>query len=348
MSLPHHAPLPVSRHTRFICATALCTAIVVPIQPVSAQRVLQWTELNAAQFSSLDRARTAVIIPAGIVEEQGTLMPAGAELFRSDRLAADIAASIAARPGWTVLMLPTIPLGSGAFDRQVGRSGFGGSLPVRAATVQAIFTDLGADLGEQGFRHLFIIDGHSEAVHARAVDLAAAAFGAAYRGQMIHLLGRSGCHVDGLEPPPISLYSATAMTADADSPHAGTRQTARHWYVRQDLVDSLRVRNAPDATAGSAEQRAAVARRGEWQGYVGAPRYATLELGQWLYDTELRNCSALANRFLDGLDEHAVPRYSDRMRAYPDVRAAMDAAARGVSGDSARRGRGNPRGAAPR
>jgi creatinine amidohydrolase/Fe(II)-dependent formamide hydrolase-like protein len=327
---------------------ALWAMALAPTHAASAQRILRWTELNAAQLASLDRAKTAVVIPAGIVEEQGTMLPVGAELFRSDRLAADIATSIASRPGWSVLMLPTIPLGSGAFDRRVGRSGFPGSLSVRATTVQAIFTDIGADLGEQGFEHLFIIDGHSEASHARALDLAGDAFGAVYRGRLIHLLGRSGCHADGLEPPPITMYSATAMTADADSPHAGTRETARHWWLRQDLVDSMRVRNAPDVTAGSPEQRAAVARRSDWPGYVGAPRFATLELGQWMYETERRNCAALANRFLDGLDERSVPRYSDRMRADPEMRALMEATSRRESGDSTRRNRVVPRGSVPR
>jgi creatinine amidohydrolase/Fe(II)-dependent formamide hydrolase-like protein len=333
----------VLRSNRSLVLLALCALALLPTRAASAQRILRWTELNAAQLALLDRARTVVIIPAGLVEEQGTMLPVGAELFRSDRLAADIAASLAARPGWTVLMLPTIPLGSGAFDHRVGRAGFPGTLSVRAATVQAIYTDLGADLGEQGFQHLFIIDGHSEASHARALDLAGDAFGAHYRGRMIHLLGRSGCHADGLVPPPITLYSATAMTADADSPHGGTRQTARHWWLRQDLVDSSRVRTAPDATAGSLEQRTAIAQRSDWQGYVGAPRFATLELGEWLYDTEVRNCTALAHRFLDGLDEHAVPRYSDRMRADPGMRAIMDATARREAADSARRTRGAPR-----
>lgn len=326
---------------------SLCAIALAPTHAASAQRILRWTELNAAQLASLDRERTAVLIPAGLVEQQGTMLPVGAELFRSDRLAADIASSIASRPGWTVLMLPTIPLGSGAFDRRVGRSDFGGSLPVRAATVQAIFTDIATDLGEQGFEHLFIIDGHSEASHARALDLAGEAFRARYRGYMVHLLGRNGCHVDGLEPPPITLYSATAMTADADSPHAGTRQTARHWWLRQDLVDSTRVRRAPDVTAGSPEKRAAVARQSEWQGYVGAPRFATLELGQWMYETELRHCSALAHRFLDGLDERSVLRFSDRMRADPAMRALMEATTRRESGDSTRRPRGAVRSSVP-
>lgn len=333
---------------RLARSVALVLLLAAAPQLAAAQRVVRWTELNAAQLASLDRAHTAVLIPAGIVEEQGTLLPTGAELFRSDRLASDIASSIAARPGWTALLLPTIPLGSGAFDRRTGRGGFGGSLPIRAATVQAVFSDIASALGEQGFQHLFVIDGHGDANHARALDAVGDWFGDTYRGRMIHLLGRRGCQVDGLEPPPITLLSATAMTADADSPHGGTMQTARHWWLRQDLVDSTLVREARDQTAGSLDARARVVQRSDWPGYLGAPRFATLELGAWLYDTELRNCSALANRFLDGLPEHTVPRYADRMRSYPDVRAAMDAQARVENEAAARRQRVLGRSALPR
>lgn len=304
---------------------ALLAAVIALPRVADAQRVVRWTELNAVQLAEIDRAHTAVLIPAGIVEEQGTLLPTGAEVFRSDRLAADIATAIAARPGWTALLLPTIPLGSGAFDRRTGRAGFGGSLPVRAATMQAIFSDIATALGEQGFVHLFVIDGHGDANHARALDAVGDWFGDTFRGRMIHLLGRRGCHVDGLEPPPITLLGAIAMTADADSPHGGAMQTARHWWLRQDLVDSASIRQARDQTAGTPEARTRAIRQGDWPGYLGAPRFATLELGAWLYETERRNCSALANRFLDGLAEQTVPRYADRMRSSPDVRAAMDA-----------------------
>ena len=313
-----------------------------------AQGLLRWTELNAQQLASLDRARTAVLIPAGIVEAQGTLLPTGAELFRSDRLAADIAVSIAARPGWTALLLPNIPLGSGAFDRRIGRGGFSGSLPIRAATVQAIYSDIASALGEQGFQHLFIIDGHADANHARALDAVGDWFADTHHGRLIHLLGRRGCHVDGLEPPPITLLSAAAMTADADSPHGGTMQTARHWWLRPDLVDPASIPQARDQTAASAEERLRVTQRADWPGYLGAPRYASLELGAWLYETERRNCSALANRFLDGLPEHSVPRYSDRMRSYPDVRAAMDAQERVENEAAARRQRALSRSAPQR
>jgi Creatinine amidohydrolase len=156
---------------------------------------------------------------------------------------------------------------------------------------------------------------------------------------MVHLLGRRGCHIDGLEPPPITMYSASAMTADADSPHGGATETARFWWVRPDLVDSSAVRRAADVAAKGSSAWGRAVSRPEWPGYVGAPRFATVELGEWLYETERRGCTDLALRLLDGLDERTVPRHGDQMRAYPDVRMLLDAQARAESEDVVRQQR---------
>lgn len=292
---------------------------------VAAQQIVRWSDLNSETLARLDRARTVVLIPAGIVEAHGPLLPNGAELLNNQRMADDLAAAITARAGWTVVMLPVIPLGSGAFDRRAGRTGFPGTLSVRASTLQAVFTDLAENLGQQSFRHIFIVNAHADANHDRALDLAGDYFSASYRGFMVHLRGRRGCQADGLEPPPITMFSATAMTADADSPHGGAMETARTWWLRPDLVDSNRVRTAVDRPAKGSVEWATTAQRSDWQGYVGAPRFATLELGEWLYASERRNCTELALRLLDGLDERAVARYGDQMRAYPDVRSMLDA-----------------------
>ncbi len=322
-------PSPHQPHVTRVLRNSLFVVVLALALPVSdtlrAQSIVRWADLTSAQLAGLDRSHTVVIVPAGTIEEHGTLLPSGAELFQNDRIAGDLATDIAARPGWSVVMLPTVPLGSGAFDRKAGRSGFSGTLAVRASTIQAVFTDLADNLGAQGFRFVFIVNGHGDANHDRALDLAGDFFTASYRGFMVHLLGRRGCQADGLEPPPITTFSASAMTADADSPHGGAMETSRIWWLRPDLVDSAAVRRAGDVSVKGAAEYARIAQRADWPGYVGAPRFASLELGEWLYQTQHRNCSDLALRLLDGLDERAVARYGDQQRAYPDVRTVLDA-----------------------
>lgn len=334
----------MSLHYRAIRRTITTLAGLLVVTTVRAQQIVHWTDLTSAQLAALDRSRTVVIIPAGIIEQHGPLLPIGGEIFQNERVATELAAEIATRPGWTVVMLPTVPLGSGAFDRRAGRAGVSGTLSVRASTIRAVFTDVADNLGAQGFRNVFVINGHADANHDRALDLAGDYFAASYRGFMIHLLGRRGCHAGGLEPPPITMFSAAVMTADADSPHGGALETSRLWYVRPDLVDSAAVRRAPDLPAQGAAAWARVAQRTDWPGYVGSPRSATLELGEWLYQTQRRSCTELALRLLDGLDERTVARASDQLRAYPDVRALLDQQEQMESDEGARQKRALARG----
>ena len=343
-SLPPFAPDSVSLHLCAIRRAITALAALLVVTSAGAQQIVHWTDLTSAQLAALDRSRTVVIIPAGIIEQHGPLLPIGGEVFQNERFATDLATEIAARPGWTVVMLPTVPLGSGAFDRRAGRSGMSGTLSVRASTIQAVFTDFADNLGAQGFRDVFVVNGHADANHDRALDLAGDYFAASYRGFMVHLLGRRGCQAGGLEPPPILMFNASAMTADADSPHGGALETSRLWYVRPDLVDSVSVRRAPDLPAQGAAEWSRVAHRTDWPGYVGSPRSATLELGEWLYQTQRRSCTDLALRFLDGLDERTVARASDLLRAYPDVRAQLDQQERMESEDGARQKRALARG----
>ncbi|WP_420124872.1 creatininase family protein [Longimicrobium sp.] len=308
--------------TRYVLAFSVASAFAA--SPAAAQ-VLRFAEMDAASIGRLDRARTVVIIPGGILEEHGPLLAVDADGFRNERIAQDVAAAVAARPGWTAVILPTVPIGSGGFERMAGRAGFAGSVPVRSSTLQAVFTDMADALGAQGFRNVFVVHGHGDPNHNYALDQAADYFNDTYDGLMVHLLGRVGCQAESVGTPPEALFGAAAAAADAGSPHAGALETARTWYLRPDLVDSVALRRAPDVTAAGPGEWMAAGQAADWPGYVGAPRYATLQLGRWIYEREAANCTQMALRLLDGADESTIPRYADELRAIPPVREVLDA-----------------------
>lgn len=327
----HPVPPAVSRLPTRVAALAALLALAAPSRAQSRprpSRVRAFAELTAAEIARLDRARTVVLVPGGIVEEHGPYLPVYADGYRNERLTRDVAAAIAARPGWTAVVFPAVPLGDGPFDVVAGRAGFPGSAGVRASTVRAVFMDLADALGAQGFRWVFVVHGHGDPNHNRALDLAGDYFGATYHGLMVHLLGRAGCQPESMGPdaagPPRALLSAADSAADADSPHAGLLESARTRFLRPDLVPDT-IAAAPDVTAAGPSGWRAAAAKPDWPGYVGAPRHATAALGQWEYARERAGCTTLALRLLDGLDERTVPRYADRMRAIPPLRATLDA-----------------------
>jgi hypothetical protein len=60
---------------------------------------------------------------------------------------------------------------------------------VRPETLRAIFMDLGAEFGEQGFRWIFLIHMHGAPDHNQALDDAGEYFRDVYGGRMINLAG---------------------------------------------------------------------------------------------------------------------------------------------------------------
>src|SRR5919204_1783364 len=103
---------------------ALCWA------PQLCSQVLPFVSLNTRQIEKLDRSKTIVIIPGGILEEHGPYLPAGSDGVFNERLANDLAAFVPQRPGWTALMFPLVPLGAGAANEMGAKYSFPGSCTV--------------------------------------------------------------------------------------------------------------------------------------------------------------------------------------------------------------------------
>jgi ketosteroid isomerase-like protein len=116
---------------------------------VSAQ-VMRVADMNTAQIRALDRSKTVVLLPGGILEEHGPYLPAYTDGLLSERLTQELAQAIAAKkPGWRVLIFPQVALGASGSNELGGHFVFPGTYAVRPVTLRAVFLDLSAALVEQ-------------------------------------------------------------------------------------------------------------------------------------------------------------------------------------------------------
>ena len=289
-------------------------------------QVYRLAELNTDQIRTLDRQRTVILLPGGVLEEHGPYLPSFTDGYQNERLTEDLAAAIAKRPGWAAVVFPIIPLGSDAANRIGGKYVFPGSYSIRATTLRAIFMDLATEFGEQGFRWLFVIHAHGSPNHNRALDQAGDYFRDTYGGHMVNLTG--------LQPGPspvgavlASELSKAALAEDGFTVHASLAEHSRLMALRPDLVPAA-VANAPSVTGKDLADLRRIAAGEKWTGYFGAPRYASAALGRRLLEAQNRENVALALRILDGLDERQIPRYAAAIIAMPDGAAISDANAK--------------------
>lgn len=285
----------------------LLVSVTLPASAYS--QIFQLAELNTNQIRALDRAKTVVLIPGGILEEHGPYLPSFTDGYVDAAITQELARAIVVRPGWSVLIFPPVPLGSGGANGIGGKWIFPGSYTVRTETLRAVYMDLCSELGEQGFRWIFLINDHGDPLHARALNEASDYFHDTYGGTMVHLrdlLPVATCC--GTEE---KMFTPSQLAEEGFTVHAGADEHSQIVFLHPELVDPA-YKNAPSLTAKGMQDLFRIADAKDWPGYFGAPRLANASLGAQHFADLTRLEGNLVIKILDGMDYRTIPRFSDQ------------------------------------
>ena len=288
--------------------------LLAAINP-SLTQVLRVADLPTDRIRSLDRSKTVVLLPGGILEEHGPYLPAYTDGILSERLTAELADAVAtSKPGWTVLIFPQIAVGSSGSNELGGHFTFPGSYVVQPSTLRSVFMDIASEIGEQGFRWIFVVHVHGAPRHIRMIDDACDFFHDTYGGQMVNLWG--------LLPVLAGWGSVLGGLTDAEkkeegvSLHGGMDETSLMLHLRPDLV-LPDYRKAAVVTGQSLQESFDVAKRSDWPGYLGSPRLASAELGGKIWRSFAAAAAEQTLKILDGADPRSIRRYSDILEGMP-------------------------------
>ena len=272
-----------------------------------APQVYRIAELNAAQIRLLDREKTAVFLPGGILEEHGPYLPCFTDGYLNEWLTCRLANAVASRPGWTALIFPTIPLGTGGANEIGEKYSFPGTYTVRTSTLRAVFMDLATELGEQGFRWIFVMHLHGAPNHNRILDQACAYFNDMYMGKMVNLSG-----LEDLFPLDDGLLTIEDQQAAGLDPHAGTGETSWILAVQPGLVNPA-YKNAISQRGESWVDLMRIAKDPDWPGYFSSPANADASYGAAFMKKLADMYITVVNKVLDGEDLDSIPRYAEIM-----------------------------------
>jgi creatinine amidohydrolase/Fe(II)-dependent formamide hydrolase-like protein len=310
----------------------LVMVVVSPLCTTSAAQIYRVAQMNTEQILSLDKERTVVILTGGILEQHGPHLPSFTDGYSNEWLTQRLADAIVELTGRPVLIFPTIPLGHEGANEIAGRHVFPGTYSVRRTTLRAIFMDLGTELGEQGFRNIFIVHGHGAPYHNLMLDQAGAYFRDTYGGKMVHLRGLMPTAEQlaklRLTRPNLNISEATAKEIGDMDEHAGFDETSRLMFLRADLVSPEYVRLEP-RTANNPSEFFDRARVDRWPGYLSSPRLASAKHGAALQQYRSKHDNALAIAILEGvLDERQIPRYGTVMTGNKQMMTELAASAK--------------------
>lgn len=257
-------------------------------------------ELSTRALDALDRHRTVVILTVSPLEEHGPHLPVGVDAFTARHFAEEIAARlVAARPGWTVVLAPTLHLGSFTFDAP-------GTVAVRPRVVRDAVVDYGDALARAGFQHILVANGHAGPTHLAVLDEAATLISRRHGVRMASLSGhlawafRSGRFLDKVEAALGRALTDAERQAFAQDAHAGWWETSMMLMLRPDLVDAA-YRQLPAATYSPAQRLVPdYPLRAGGQGYVGHPALGDPAFAKATSDVLVGEAMGLVNALLDG------------------------------------------------
>ena len=284
---------------------------------VAEAQIYRIAEMSVEQIERLDKAKTVVILPGGIVEEHGPFLPTFTDGYWNEQLTRELAKAIAAKPGWSAVIFPTIPLGNSGANDIGGKFSFPGTYAVRFETLRSIFMDLATELGEQKFKWVFVIHGHGAPNHVRALDQAGDYFRDVYGGRMVNLTGLL---------PVVAAWDGKKTDAqrkeDGLPIHSGMDETSMMLALRPDLVNP-NYKNAKPFASDKMEDLITIAQSKDWLGYFGSPRLASRAQYSNGWQIALKEAVSFGLKILDGLDERTIPRFGDEMMKSP-VDVALD------------------------
>ena len=241
-----------------------------------------------------------MILTISPLEQHGPHLPLGVDAFAARHFAEGVAERlVAARPGWSVVLAPTLHLGSFTFDAP-------GTVKVRQRVVRDALVDYGDSLARAGFRSIFIANGHAGPGHLTALEEAAAIVSrqhgitmASLTGYMAweFLRGRYLAKIETALGRPLTDAEQNAFAEDA---HGGWWETSLMLMLRPDLVDDG-YRDLPPARYAMVERVVPnYPLRAGGQGYVGHPALGDPAFAKAVSEVLLMEAMALVEDLLDG------------------------------------------------
>jgi creatinine amidohydrolase len=246
-------------------------------------RIYKLEELAWPQIDALDRERTLFILPTGMLEEHGPHLPVGA-----DTLGVMYEARAASRrvsralPDWNVVMMPPLHYGHGGANQLGDMPVHPGTYSVRQSTVRSLVADVGATIARNGFKWIFVLNGHGAPMHSIAINEACDFVSQTFHVTMLHLSGlfradaaiqARGQRIAGRH------FTADELSSFGMDVHAGVNETGGMLAVRPDLVRPG-YRTLPSRAGRTLEELRAIATTPGWQGYLSSPAKATAAYGR--------------------------------------------------------------------
>jgi creatinine amidohydrolase len=257
-------------------------------------------EMSTPALDALPRERTVIILTVSPLEEHGPHLPVGVDAFTARHFAETLAERLLRnRPGWSVVLAPTLHLGSFTFNTV-------GTVRMRQRVVRDVVVDYGDSLARAGFRFILVANGHGGPGHLVALEEAAAIVSRRRRVIMASLSGHlaweflRGRYLGKIEVALGRALSPEERRAFAEDAHGGWWETSIMLLLKPHLVAEAYRRLPPARYSPSQKLLPNYPLRNGGEGYVGHPALAHPDFARAGAEVLMAEAMELVTGLIDG------------------------------------------------
>jgi creatinine amidohydrolase len=275
------------------------------------RRLHRLADITLEKLRQLDRTRTAVLLPVGMVEIHGPHLPLGTDTYAVDALTLAAAAWLLEHDqGLHVLILPTIPYGTDPVDkRRPNLFATSGSVAISRETLKALVSDVAGHIVRFGFRYVFPVGFHGGPDQSLVLNEVCDEMRGRHPGLI--MFEPTGYVMAGAEldvTPGLATLLGRPLTPQEEvvlkgSVHASMFETSMMLHLQPGLVDPVyrTLRSIEWSQLYTMES---------WPAYLGAaPAHANPEIGAAVLRWRGVRAAALIRRAMNGEDLTHLPRH---------------------------------------
>ena len=245
--------------------------------------LLTWQEVRA-----LDKRRSMVFAVFAPVEEHGTHLPLATDIIEGEYWSRGAMRELEKRLGIECFYLPSFPVASASVNEFYGSVHF----PMKT-TCEVVFAVL-ESIRFMGFRNIVVIASHADPQHQIAVEKAVRRLNRRNGLCAIAPMGQIFMGVSAEKPSRLERFEKE----HPNDYHAGWVETSSMLDIDQGYVRACSA-DLPDSQITGRDmisRKKQLAAMGKY-GYIGAPKYASKELGKDLNDNCIASICDAAEKF---------------------------------------------------
>jgi creatinine amidohydrolase len=311
-----------------VLTTAYCLSSVFGVACVredqqrtgAASRVVQIGNLTWQDVEALDRDKTIFLVTVGMLEEHGPHLPIASDTLGVEYEVARVAQRLMqALSGWHVVVMPTIHYGSAGANQVGNIPVHPGTYAIRQSTLRSLIADLGAQIAQNRFKWVFVMNGHGAPTHHVAVNEACDFVSETFKVTMLNVSGLFTADA-AIQSKGEQLAARHFSPADLSSfgrdVHGGVAETSALLAVRPDLVRPG-FAQLPDYRAATLRESRELAMKPGWPGYFSSPSKASAAYGRDIEAWWVEGMTDLILRAVGGENLFNRPRWPEPAQGDP-------------------------------